>query len=75
MNIDRDLANAIYRTKFGAFTYRAFEAINPGQRLIPNWHIDVICYHLQLMVKGEARKRLVIGSWRVLAWTKALIAL
>jgi predicted phage terminase large subunit-like protein len=61
MNIDRDLANAIYRTDFGAFTYRAFEAINPGQRLIPNWHIDVICYHLQLMVNGEARKRLVIN--------------
>jgi predicted phage terminase large subunit-like protein len=61
MNIDRDLANAISRTDFGAFVYRAFEAINPGQRLIPNWHIDVICYHLQLMMNGEARKRLVIN--------------
>jgi len=61
MKNDRDLANAIYRTDFGAFTYRAFAAINPGQRLIPNWHIDVICYHLQLMVNGEARKRLVIN--------------
>src|SRR5437016_14706 len=61
MNIDRDLANAIYRTDFGAFTYRAFEAINPGQRLIANWHIDAICYHLQLMVNGEARKRLVVN--------------
>ena len=30
MKIDRDLANAIYRTDFRAFTYRAFEAINPG---------------------------------------------
>ena len=61
MNIGRDLANAIYRTDFGAFTCRAFEAINPGQQLIPNWHIDVICYHLQLMVNGEARKRLVLN--------------
>ena len=43
MKNDRDLADAIYRTDFGAFTYRAFAAINPGQRLIPNWHIDVIC--------------------------------
>src|SRR5437899_7922856 len=61
MNIGRDLANAIYRTNFGAFTYRAFEAINPGQRLIDNWHIDAICYHLQRMVNGEERKRLVIN--------------
>ncbi len=61
MNLDRDLANAVYRTDFGAFTYRAFVAINPGQRLTPNWHIDAICYHLQLMVNGEARKRLVLN--------------
>src|SRR5207253_1698666 len=58
MKNDRDLANILYRNNFGAFTYRAFAAINPGQRLIANWHIDVICYHLQLMVKGETRKRL-----------------
>jgi predicted phage terminase large subunit-like protein len=42
MKIDRDLADAIYRTDFGAFTYRAFEALNPGQRLIPNWHIETV---------------------------------
>jgi predicted phage terminase large subunit-like protein len=61
MKFDRKLANAVYRTDFGAFVYRAFEAINPGQRLIPNWHIEAICYHLQLMVNGKARKRLVIN--------------
>jgi predicted phage terminase large subunit-like protein len=61
MTTDRDLANAIYRIDFGAFVYRAFAAINPGQRLIANWHIDAICYHLQRMVNGEERKRLVIN--------------
>jgi hypothetical protein len=61
MKIDRDLVNAIYRTTFGAFTYRAFEAINPGQRLIANWHIDLLCYQLQQMVNGDYRKRLVIN--------------
>jgi predicted phage terminase large subunit-like protein len=61
MKIDRDLTNALYRASFGAFSYRAFEALNPGQSLIPNWHIDAICYHLQLMVDGKARKRLVLN--------------
>jgi predicted phage terminase large subunit-like protein len=61
MKIDRDLADAIYRTDFGAFTYRAFEALNPGQRLTPNWHIDCICFLIQLMVSGEARRRLVLN--------------
>jgi hypothetical protein len=58
MTIDRQLADAVYGTSFGAFTYEAFEALNPGQRLIPNWHIDAICYHVQQMVIGEAGKRL-----------------
>jgi predicted phage terminase large subunit-like protein len=48
----------VYGTSFGAFTYQAFEALNPGQRLITNWHIDAICYHVQKMVTGEAQKRL-----------------
>src|SRR5260370_5225847 len=61
MKIDRDLADAVYRTHFGAFVYRAFEALNPGQRLIPNWHIDCICYQVQQMVAGEARKRLILN--------------
>jgi predicted phage terminase large subunit-like protein len=61
MIIDRHLADAVYRTDFGAFTYRAFEAVNPGQRLIANWHIDCIGYQIQLMVTGEAKKRLILN--------------
>jgi predicted phage terminase large subunit-like protein len=58
MTIDRELLDAMYWTHFGAFTYEAYKALNPGQRLIPNWHIDAICYHIQQMVTGEVRKRL-----------------
>jgi predicted phage terminase large subunit-like protein len=61
MKIDRDLADAFYRTHFGAFTYKAFEALNPGQRPIPNWHIDAICHQIQQMVSGEVRRRLVLN--------------
>jgi hypothetical protein len=61
MKIDRDLADAVLRAHFGAFTYRAFRALNPGQRLIPNWHIDAICYHVQQMVAGNLGKRLVLN--------------
>jgi predicted phage terminase large subunit-like protein len=61
MKIDRKLADAIYRGHFGAFVYSAFEALNPGQRLVPNWHIDAICYCIQQMVGGLSRKRLVLN--------------
>jgi hypothetical protein len=62
MKIDRNLADAVYRTDFGAFTYAAYKALNPGQRLIPNWHIETICHQLQQMVSGEARPRLVLNQ-------------
>lgn len=61
MKIDRNLADAVYRTNFGAFTYAAYKALHPGQRLIPNWHIDAVCYQLQQMVSGEVRPRLVLN--------------
>jgi len=61
VKIDRTLADAFYRTHFGAFTYRAFESLNPGKRLIPNWHIDTICFQIQQMVSGETRSRLVLN--------------
>ena len=61
MTNDRDLADVLYRNDFGAFTYEAFKALNPSQCLIPNWHIDAICYHIQQMVIGEARKRLILN--------------
>jgi predicted phage terminase large subunit-like protein len=61
MTSERDLADKFYRNDFGAFTYEAFKALNPGQRLIPNWHIDAICYHIQQMLTGDARKRLILN--------------
>jgi predicted phage terminase large subunit-like protein len=61
MKTDRDLADACYRNDLGAFAYQAFKALNPGQLLISNWHIDAICHHVQRMVTGEARKRLILN--------------
>jgi predicted phage terminase large subunit-like protein len=61
MKLDRNAADAVYRNNFGAFTYAAFEVVNPGQRLIPNWHIDCICYQLERMVMGQSTNRLVLN--------------
>jgi len=61
MTSERDLADAMYRNHFGAFTYEAFKALSPGQPLVPNWHIDAICYQIQQMVTGEAKKRLILN--------------
>jgi predicted phage terminase large subunit-like protein len=61
MKLVRKAADAVYRNNFGAFTYVAFEAANPGKRLIANWHIDCICYQLERMVTGQSSNRLVLN--------------
>jgi predicted phage terminase large subunit-like protein len=61
MKIDRKIADTIYQNSFGAFVHAAFEALYPGQRLMPNWHIDTICYAVELMVIGESRNRFVLN--------------
>jgi predicted phage terminase large subunit-like protein len=47
MKIDRLAADAFYRVSFGAFAYAAYPELNPNAPLVPNWHIDSICHHLQ----------------------------
>jgi predicted phage terminase large subunit-like protein len=59
---DRKAADVLYRNHFGAFVYAAFEVVNPGLRLRPNWHIDCVCHHLQMMVSGQTAKRLVLNQ-------------
>ena len=62
MKTDRKIADAVYRNSFGAFCYRAFEIVNPGKKLIHNWHIDTVCYAIEQMVTGEGTKRLVYNQ-------------
>jgi predicted phage terminase large subunit-like protein len=61
-NTDREAADTVYRNHLGAFTYAAFKVLNPGMRLVPNWHIDAVCYQLEEMVTGRSRRRLILNS-------------
>ena len=59
-HLDRKAADTLYRNHFGAFVYAAFGVVNPGLGLRPNWHIDCVCHHLQMMVTGQNARRLVL---------------
>ena len=61
-HLGRKAADTLYRNHFGAFVYAAFEVVNPGLKLRPNWHIDCVCHHLQLMVTGRNARRLVLNQ-------------
>jgi predicted phage terminase large subunit-like protein len=61
MKIDREAANAVLQISFGAFCYKAFEVLHPAERLIPNWHIDAICYAIEQMVRDQGPKMLTVN--------------
>lgn len=47
-------------SSFRHFVEAAFHVLEPARAFIPNWHIDVICDHLQAVTNGEI-KRLVLN--------------
>ena len=61
MAIDRDQADAVYRNHLRAFCYVAFDILNPGQPLVPNWHIEAMCFQLQKMTTRNSERRLVFN--------------
>jgi predicted phage terminase large subunit-like protein len=51
--------DAILRTDFVSFIRKVFQTVSPGERFLPNWHIEAMAHHLLRVVSGETR-RLVI---------------
>jgi hypothetical protein len=58
---DRQVADALYRTSFAAFAYRAYAELY-GNDLLPNWHIGAICHRFQQMMMGRSENRLVLNA-------------
>lgn len=47
------------RADFKAFCKEAWEVCEPGRPLKWNWHLDVICDHLQLCAAGKLRRLII----------------
>lgn len=58
---DRQIADALLRRSFFAFTWKAFQTLHPdpADAFIPNWHVEAICHSLE-EVRTGATRRLVI---------------
>jgi len=56
---DRALLNAVLRTDFSAFFQRCFLTLNPGATYMPNWHIQALAYHLDLVRVGKLRRLII----------------
>jgi len=51
--LDAELA----RRSLAEFVRQAWRVIEPGTELIWNWHLDVICDHVQALLEGRLAKR------------------
>ena len=54
------LLEAVLRNDFPSFIGKCFNSINPAIEFLPNWHIDLIAEHLEMVQRGEI-KRLIIN--------------
>lgn len=59
MNDSNALLDSALRDHLPTFVHLAFQIAAPGERFLPNWHIDAICHALRRVMSGET-KRLII---------------
>jgi predicted phage terminase large subunit-like protein len=47
------------RRSLRSFARNAFNVVEPGTPFVPNWHIDVICEHLEACSRREIRRLII----------------
>jgi predicted phage terminase large subunit-like protein len=53
---DQRLLAALLRADFYSFARKAFATVNPGEAFLPNWHLEALCHHLELVRTGQVRR-------------------
>lgn len=59
--VDRELA----RREFKHFVRQAWPIVEPGTKILWNWHIDVICDHLQASFEGKTKRLIINCPFRI----------
>ncbi len=49
----------VIRGDFPSFIEQCFQTVSPGQRFLPNWHIEVIAEHLLACTRGEITRLII----------------
>lgn len=57
---DLELERSLGSESLREFIEMAWSHVEPAQKMVPNWHIDAICEHLEAVTRGDI-KRLVIN--------------
>ena len=54
--MDNRLLDALLRGSLHSFVRKAFTTVSPGEQFLPNWHLEALCYHLELVRIGKIRR-------------------
>jgi predicted phage terminase large subunit-like protein len=54
--MDSRLLDALLRRSLHSFVRKAFTTVSPGEQFLPNWHLEALCYHLELVRIGKIRR-------------------
>ena len=47
---------SILSKDFSAFVIKVFETVSPGDKLLPNWHIDAMTYAAEPVIEGKVKR-------------------
>lgn len=75
MMTDKQLAHALLKTDFLTFVQRVFQEVSPGTPLMTNWHLEAICYVLELVANKTRRRQIIEVPPRSLKSICASVAL
>ena len=53
------LLDAVLRQDLASFTAKVFHTVDPGAAYLDNWHIGLICAHLEACARGEITRLIV----------------
>jgi predicted phage terminase large subunit-like protein len=59
MSADLRAFDALLRQQLYPFVWKAFGTLNPGERFLPAWHVEAMCFALQEVAAGHCRRLLI----------------
>ncbi|GAA3740091.1 hypothetical protein GCM10022269_15830 [Sphingorhabdus rigui] len=54
--MDSRILDALLRRSLHSFVRKAFTTVSPGEQFLPNWHLESLCHHLELVRAGKIRR-------------------
>jgi predicted phage terminase large subunit-like protein len=73
--VQRALIDNQLHNDLSSFICRAFETVAPGEKFLPNWHIQAMAYQLEQVISGKSKRLIIVLPPRQLKSISVSVAL